>query len=72
MGATKASATAFLMPVVALILGVLIRGESVTIVSLIGAAVCLFGAAVIRDSELLRFQWFHGSKRSKGLVPNGS
>jgi drug/metabolite transporter (DMT)-like permease len=54
MGATKASATAFLMPVVALILGVVIRGESVTIVSLIGAAICLFGAAVIRDPNILR------------------
>ena len=54
LGATKASATAFLMPVVALMLGVVIRGESVTIVSLLGAAVCLFGAAVIRDARLLR------------------
>ncbi|MEP6783606.1 MAG: DMT family transporter [Acidobacteriota bacterium] len=54
MGATKASATAFLIPVVALILGVVIRGESVTTISLIGAAVCLFGAAVIRDPHILR------------------
>jgi drug/metabolite transporter (DMT)-like permease len=54
MGATKASATAFLMPVIALILGVVIRHESVTLISLIGAAVCLFGAAVIRDPHLLR------------------
>jgi drug/metabolite transporter (DMT)-like permease len=49
MGATKASATAFLIPVVALILGVLIRHERVGIVSLIGAAICLLGAAIIRD-----------------------
>jgi drug/metabolite transporter (DMT)-like permease len=54
LGATKASATAFLMPVVALMLGVLIRGESVTIISLLGASVCLFGAAVIRDGRILR------------------
>lgn len=54
MGATKASATAFLIPVVALFLGVVIRHESVTLVSLIGAAICLFGAAVIRDPHLLR------------------
>ena len=45
MGATKASATAFLIPVVALVLGVVTRHESVTLVSLIGAAICLFGAA---------------------------
>ena len=49
MGATKASATAFLIPVVALVLGVLIRHERVGIVSLIGAAICLLGAAIIRD-----------------------
>jgi drug/metabolite transporter (DMT)-like permease len=54
MGATKASATAFLIPVVALILGVVIRHESVTMISLIGAAICLFGAAVIRDPQILR------------------
>ena len=54
MGATKASATAFLIPVVALILGVVIRHESVTVVSVAGAAICLFGAAVIRDPQLLR------------------
>ena len=44
MGATKASATAFLIPVVALVLGVVIRHEHVTALSLIGAAICLFGA----------------------------
>ena len=54
MGATKASATAFLIPVVALILGVVIRHEHVTTISLVGAAICLFGAAVIRDPQLLR------------------
>jgi drug/metabolite transporter (DMT)-like permease len=49
MGATRASATAFLIPVVALILGVVVRHERVGIVSLLGAAVCLLGAAIIRD-----------------------
>ena len=53
IGATKASATAFLIPVVALLLGVVIRHESVTIVSLTGAGICLFGAAVIRDPQIL-------------------
>jgi len=64
MGATKASATAFLIPVVALILGVVIRHEHVTAVSLAGAAICLLGAAIIRDPNLLRFQGFH---RFRGL-----
>jgi len=49
LGATKASATAFLIPVVALILGVVIRHEHVSALSLIGAAICLLGAAIIRD-----------------------
>ena len=43
MGATKASVSAFLIPVVALVLGVVIRHEHVTIVSLAGAAICLMG-----------------------------
>ena len=52
MGATKASATAFLIPVVALLLGVVVRHEHVTLISMIGAAVCLLGAAIIRDPRL--------------------
>jgi len=54
LGATKASATAFLIPVVALLLGVLIRHEHVTTVSLTGAGICLFGAAIIRNPQILR------------------
>lgn len=53
MGATKASATAFLIPVVALVLGVVIRHEHVTRLSIAGAAVCLLGAAIIRDPRFL-------------------
>jgi drug/metabolite transporter (DMT)-like permease len=67
MGATKASATAFLIPVVALLLGVVIRHESVTAVSVLGAAICLLGAAVIRDPQILKFQWFHGFQRFQRL-----
>ena len=52
MGATMASATAFLIPVVALILGVVIRHEHVTMLSIIGAAICLLGAAIIRDARM--------------------
>lgn len=53
LGATKASATAFIIPVVALLLGVVVRGEHVTTVSLVGAGICLLGAAIIRDPKLL-------------------
>ena len=52
MGATTASATAFLIPVVALILGILVRHERVEIVSLIGAGICLIGAAIIRNPSM--------------------
>jgi drug/metabolite transporter (DMT)-like permease len=53
MGATKASIAAFFIPVVALILGVVVRHERVTTVSLIGAAICLLGAAIVRNPRLL-------------------
>jgi drug/metabolite transporter (DMT)-like permease len=48
MGPTRASATAFLIPVVALILGVVILGEHVAPLSIAGAAVCLLGAWLMR------------------------
>jgi drug/metabolite transporter (DMT)-like permease len=54
MGATKASVSAFVIPVVALLLGVLIRSEHVTIVSMIGAAICLSGAFILRDPSVLK------------------
>lgn len=52
MGATKASVSAFIIPVVALLLGVVIRHEHVTMVSIAGAAICLFGAAILRDPKM--------------------
>ena len=47
-GATRASATLFLIPIVALVLGVALRGEAVAPLSVAGAAVCLAGAWLIR------------------------
>ena len=47
-GATRASATLFLIPIVALVLGVVLRGEDVAPLSVAGAAVCLAGAWLIR------------------------
>jgi drug/metabolite transporter (DMT)-like permease len=52
MGATTASATTFLMPVVALALGVGIRHEHVAPLSIVGAAVCLAGAWLIRQARV--------------------
>jgi drug/metabolite transporter (DMT)-like permease len=51
VGATRASATTFLIPVVALVLGVLVRGEKVSGLSLAGGAVCLTGAWLIRRNS---------------------
>jgi drug/metabolite transporter (DMT)-like permease len=52
VGATKASATAFLIPPVALLLGVLVRGESVAPLSVVGGGVCLAGAWLMRRAQL--------------------
>jgi drug/metabolite transporter (DMT)-like permease len=52
MGATTASATTFLMPVVALVLGVGVRHERVAPLSIVGAAVCLAGAWLIRQARV--------------------
>jgi len=52
MGATTASATTFLMPVVALGLGVVVRHEHVAPLSIVGAAICLTGGALIRQARV--------------------
>jgi drug/metabolite transporter (DMT)-like permease len=52
MGATTASATAFLIPVVALALGVGVRHEQVAWLSIVGAGICLTGAWIIRQARI--------------------
>jgi drug/metabolite transporter (DMT)-like permease len=52
VGATKASATAFLIPPVALLLGVLVRGEHVAALSVCGGIVCLAGAWLTRRAQV--------------------
>jgi len=52
MGATRASATTFLTPVVALLLGVIVLHESVALLSVSGAAICLGGAWLIRQARM--------------------
>ena len=47
-GAARASGTLFLIPVVALVLGVVVRHEQVALLSLAGGAVCLVGAWLMR------------------------
>ena len=51
LGATRASATTFLIPVVALVLGVAVRGEQVALVAVGGSAVCVAGAWIIRRTQ---------------------
>jgi hypothetical protein len=47
IGATKALTTEFLVPVVAVIVGVVFLGESITITDLIGAACILLGSSLV-------------------------
>lgn len=48
MGATRASGTTFLIPAVALVLGILVRHEKVALLSLLGSAACIGGAWFMR------------------------
>ena len=48
LGATRASTTSFIVPAVALALGIVFRHEHVAALSMIGAAVCLTGVWLIR------------------------
>jgi drug/metabolite transporter (DMT)-like permease len=52
VGATRASATTFLIPAVALALGVLVRGERVAMLSVVGGVVCVAGAWLIRRAQM--------------------
>ncbi len=52
LGVTRASGTTFLIPVVALLLGVTVRGERVAALTLAGGALCLVGAWVLRRATL--------------------
>jgi drug/metabolite transporter (DMT)-like permease len=51
VGATRASVTTYLIPVVALVLGVVLRDESVATLSLVGSAVVLSGAWLTSRSD---------------------
>ena len=47
-GATVASTVTYLLPVVAIVLGVLVLGETVTVITLTGIALVLAGVALTR------------------------
>jgi drug/metabolite transporter (DMT)-like permease len=50
-GAAKASSTTFLIPVVALVLGVAVRNEQVAPISIVGCLVCLLGAWLMKRAS---------------------
>lgn len=50
-GATRASSTTFLMPPVALILGVIVRHERVALLSVLGGVVCVAGAWLMARAQ---------------------
>jgi drug/metabolite transporter (DMT)-like permease len=66
VGATRASSTAFLIPPVALLLGVTVRGEHVAALSICGIAVCVAGAWFMRRNQVDRER---DREPSKPLVP---
>ncbi len=51
-GAARASGTTFLIPVVALALGVALRHEQVALVSLVGGLICLLGAWLMKRAAI--------------------
>ena len=51
LGATRASATAFVIPGVALALGVLVRGETVAPLAVLGALLSLSGVSMQRRAH---------------------
>ena len=50
-GAARASSTTFLIPVVALVLGLVVRREQVAPASVVGGLVCLVGAGVMKRAS---------------------
>ena len=51
LGSSRASASVYLIPVVSLLLGALVRHESVAVLSVLGCAVALLGAYLATSSR---------------------
>ena len=51
VGSARTSSAAFLIPPVALLLGVLVRHEHVAVLSMLGAAICVAGAWVMNRTR---------------------
>jgi drug/metabolite transporter (DMT)-like permease len=63
LGATRASGTTFLIPVVALVLGIVVRGEKVQLLSVAGSVVCVGGAWIMRSAQNSRAEQERQSDR---------
>jgi drug/metabolite transporter (DMT)-like permease len=68
LGATRASGTNFLIPAVALVLGVVVRGERVALLSVIGSVVCVGGAWLMRRAQNSREEQGNGDLRGEQEV----
>jgi drug/metabolite transporter (DMT)-like permease len=70
LGATRASGTTFLIPAVALVLGIVVRGEKVGLLSVVGSGVCISGAWLMRGARRSRDE--HSSGNLQGCGQNFS
>jgi drug/metabolite transporter (DMT)-like permease len=68
LGATRASGTTFLIPAVALVLGVVVRGEKVALLSVAGSVVCVGGAWLMRRAQNLREAQDNGQLQARPQV----
>lgn len=69
VGATRASSAAFLIPPVALLLGVAVRGEYVSTLSIVGSAVCVAGAWLLRRRQISPEREVHPPQASTFVAP---
>jgi drug/metabolite transporter (DMT)-like permease len=68
LGATRASGTTFLIPAVALVLGVVVRGEKVALLAVVGSVVCVGGAWLMRRAQNAREEQGSSDLQGRGQV----
>jgi drug/metabolite transporter (DMT)-like permease len=64
VGATRASSAAFLIPPVALLLGIVVRSEYVSTLAIVGSVVCVAGAWLMRRPQIGREREVEASQSS--------
>ena len=69
LGATRASATIFLIPAVALVLGIVVRHESVSLLSVLGSGMCVGGAWLMRRARGEEERAEESAEESSGETP---